>query len=472
MSATVLTIKKGNALSTTATGAHATFDIGHSLDHGPFSPLQKLIYALAAFALILDGFDGQMIGFAIPAIIKEWGITRGAFSTAVAAGLFGMAVGGISAGVIADRIGRRTVLIGSVFLFGACTFLIGFAPDVTAITIIRFFAGLGIGAALPTATTLTAEYTPLRLRTLAVTLTVICYPLGGMLAGLFASSILPVYGWRYLFWVGGLLPVIYSVVLWFTLKESPRYLAGRSDKWPQLRILLSKMSRSIASDAEFYDSKEQGQTQRASFSALFSEGRARDTLGLCVCFFMTLLSIYSAFSWLPTMLTTEGLSPSLASMGLTAYNLGGVIGAIICALAISRLGSRWPMIIFCALAAGSALLLKSVNISEHTQGFLLGLGVHGMFINAVQCSSYALCAHIYPTVMRVTGTATALSFGRFGAILSSFVGAAMITSGGSDSYLNLLGGSMVFSLLALVMIRNHIPAVRRNAPIEAEVRAA
>ncbi len=437
------------------------FDIGHALDHGPFSATQKLMYLLAALAMILDGFDGQMIGFAIPALIKEWGITRDAFSVAVASGLFGMTIGGIFSGLVGDRIGRRIVLVGSVFVFGACTFMIGFANDVQTIAFIRFFAGLGIGAALPSASAMTAEYTPQRFRTVAVTTTIICYPLGGMLAGLFASQILPTLGWRYLFWAGGLLPAAYAVFLYFTLHESPRYLSRKVARWPELRRLLARMQHPVPADAEFVDSKEQGMVKRAGFSALFTDGRARDTLGVCVCFFMTLLSIYSAFSWLPSMLTTEGLQPGQASLGLTAYNLGGVVGATICAIAISRFGSRWPMIVFCSLAAFSALLLKSVDITQHTQAFLLGLGVHGMFTNAVQCTTYALCAHLYPTEMRVTGISAALTFGRLGAILSSFVGAGVITAGGSTAYLNLLGLSMLVSLVALALVKNHIPAAAR-----------
>ena len=124
---------------------------------------------------------------------------------------------------------------------------------------------------------------------------------------------------------------------------------------------------------------------------------------------MTLLSIYSAFSWLPTMLTAEGLSPKLAGMGLTAYNLGGVIGAIACAIAINRYGSRASMMVFCLMAVITAFALKGVDVRTDTDTFLLGLGVHGLFMNAVQTTSYALCAHLYPTFMRATGTASALT---------------------------------------------------------------
>jgi AAHS family 4-hydroxybenzoate transporter-like MFS transporter len=156
------------------------------------------------------------------------------------------------------------------------------------------------------------------------------------------------------------------------------------------------------------------------------------------------------------MLTTEGLSPTLAGMGLTAYNFGGVIGAVLCALAINRFGSRWPMVMWAVMSAATAFGLKLVNITATPETFLWGLGFHGLFVTALQCALFALCAHMYPTLIRATGAASAMAFGRMGAFLSSFAGAAMITVGGANAYLNLLGGAMVIVVVSLAMIRGHI----------------
>ncbi len=197
-------------------------DIGRVLDEGTFTGFQKMVVILAALSIVMDGFDGQLIGFAIPSLIKEWGVTRNAFAPAVAAGLVGMGLGSAFAGLFADRFGRRLAIIGSVFVFGIATSLISLSPDITTIAILRFFAGLGIGGALPVSTTITAEFSPARIRTFAVTATIVCVPLGGMLAGLFANLVLPHYGWRGLFLLGGMLPVAFSLLLWFCIPESPR----------------------------------------------------------------------------------------------------------------------------------------------------------------------------------------------------------------------------------------------------------
>ena len=442
-----------------ATTSSPPVDIGRVLDDGPYTTMQKVVVFMAAMAIVTDGFDGQLIGFAIPSIIKEWGITRGALAPAVAAGLLGMAIGSACAGLFADRFGRRMAVIASVFLFGAATCSIGFAPDVLTIAALRFVAGLGIGGALPGSTTMTAEFTPARRRTLAVTATIVCYPLGGMIAGLFASVVLPAYGWRGLFWIGGLFPMAYSVLLYFVLPESPRFLTRKPNRWPELSKLLSRMARTTPANAVFVDASEQKAEQHAGFGALFDKGRTRDTIAIWAAFFMCLLAVYSAFSWLPTMLASEGLSPAIAGSGLTAYNLGGVFGALICAAVITRFGSRWPIAICCAGAAVTAYFLQGVNVAQDTNLFIAGIGLHGLFVNAVQCSLYALCAYVYPTLVRATGTASALAFGRLGAILSSFAGAAVITAGGAHAYLTLLGSAMVVTLIAMMVMRRHIPRV-------------
>lgn len=448
-------------MNATAAAFKGNADIGRLLDDGPYTTMQKLVVFLAALSIVMDGFDGQLIGFAIPSMIKEWGITREAFVPAVAAGLIGMGIGSACAGLFADRFGRRMAVIASVFLFGAATCAIGLAPDVLSVAVLRFIAGLGIGGALPSSTTVTAEFTPARRRTLAVTATIVCVPLGGMLAGLFAAQVLPAFGWRALFFIGGTFPMALAVLLFFTLPESPRFLARHPARWGELGRLLARMGRPMARDVRYTDAAEQAAEKNAEksagFGALFSNGLARDTLATWAAFFMCLTAVYTAFSWLPTMLASEGLSMSVAGSGLTAYNLGGVIGALGCAVAISRFGSRWPLVLCCAGAAASAFALQTLNVGKETSLLIFGFGVHGMFVNAVQSTMYALCAFMYPTSVRATGTASALAFGRLGAILSAFAGAAVITAGGATAYLALLGSAMFLAMVALLIVRRHIP---------------
>jgi AAHS family 4-hydroxybenzoate transporter-like MFS transporter len=444
-------------------------DVGESIDSGPWTWFQKLGVLLAALSIVLDGFDGQLIGFAIPVIIQEWDVTRENFAPVVAAGLIGMGFGSALAGYVCDRFGRRIAIIGSVLLFGLATSCIGFAENLASIALFRFLAGLGIGGALPSASTIAAELTPAKRRTLAISATIVCVPLGGMLAGVYAGYILPTLGWRTLFWLGGLFPAMLSIVLIALLPESPRFLVRRQERWDELRSLLARMSRPVDGRAVFIDAAEQKLEHRAGVRALFQGDRVRDTLALWAAFFLSLFAVYTAFSWLPAMLASEGANIAIAAGGLTAYNLGGVFGALICAVAITRFGSRWPIVLCCAGGALSAFVLEGASIANTTL-VILGLGLHGLFVNAAQTTMFALSAHVYPTNVRATGTASAMAFGRLGAILSAFAGAAIISAGGAQAYFGMLGVAMSGVMIALMLVRNHIPRVEapRTVPVATE----
>jgi AAHS family 4-hydroxybenzoate transporter-like MFS transporter len=296
--------------------------------------------------------------------------------------------------------------------YGIATSLVDLSSNLLMFSILRFIAGVGIGGALPSGTTMTAEFTPARIRTIAITATIVCVPLGGMLAGLFAGQILPAFGWRGLFLAGGLPPIVLTPILYLLLPESPRFLAHHQRRWPELGRLLGRMSRKVPADAVFRDSREPNLDERAGIAAVFAPALVRDTIAIGCVFFMSLLAIYSVFNWLPTMLAAEGLTAAAAGGGLTAYNVGGVFGALVCALAIKRYGSRWPLALCAAGGCASALLLRSVNVSEHPQLLTLGLVAHGLCANAVQSVMYAVCAHVYPTNVRATGTALGLTVGR------------------------------------------------------------
>src|ERR1051325_1990368 len=201
----------------------STVDVGKVFDEGHWSRYQKLLVASAAMAIIFDGLDNQLLGAAIPAMMREWALPRGAFASVLAAALLGMVFGGFVGGYLGDRVGRRRALLTSGGTFGGLTILVSFASNVTMLTVLRFFAGLGLGGAMPNAAALASEYVPLRRRPFAVTLTIVCIPLGGTLAGFLGAVVLPAYGWRALFLIRGALPLVLAAVLWTTLPEQPRF---------------------------------------------------------------------------------------------------------------------------------------------------------------------------------------------------------------------------------------------------------
>lgn len=434
-------------------------DISTTLDHMPFTLYQRLIVFFAALAVILDGFDSQLIGYAAPALMREWGLTKNEFMPSVVAGVFGSSVGAIT-GIFADYFGRKRALIGYMLTFGLFTSLVATQNSILGIAIFRFIAGIGIGGALPIATTIAAEFTPQRYRTMVVTATIVCVPLGGVVAGFFAEVIMPDFGWRMMFLIGGAMPIALMIFCIVATPETPKYLVGHPERWPELRCILKKMGQMVDDDTTFTDTGEQEPTKRAGYGAIFRDNMARDTSALWCAFFFCLASVYAAFSWLPTMLASVDISQDVARSGLTVYNFGGVIGALVCSWFITKFGSYSPLILCSAGGALSALAVEFFDMSSHLLLLILLLGLHGFFVNAVQSTMYALCAYIYPTKIRATGTSGALMFGRVGAIAAAFGGAPLITYSGSLGYFGLLAFSMFIVTIALLVLQRHIPPAK------------
>jgi AAHS family 4-hydroxybenzoate transporter-like MFS transporter len=188
-------------------------DVGALVDRSPWTLYQKSLTALAALAVIFDGFDIQILGFAIPSLMREWHVARAAFAPVLALGLAGMVAGSPIAGYCGDRYGRRPTLIGCIALFGLATVATAFVHSVAALAVLRFVTGMGAGGAVPNAGALVAEFAPARRRPTAVKLTIVCVPLGGMLGGLIAAWVLPAFGWRALYEIGGAMPLGCALIL-------------------------------------------------------------------------------------------------------------------------------------------------------------------------------------------------------------------------------------------------------------------
>ena len=306
---------------------------------GRWGGYQRWLVFLTALTIVLDGMDNQLLGIVIPTLMKEWGVPRGAFSPVVSLGYVGMVTGGALGGLAGNRFGRRTALLGNMALFGAATLAAAAAGSPSQLAWLRMIIGFGLGGAVPNAAALAAEFVPLRRRPIAVTVTIVCVPLGATIAGLLGIEALPLVGWRWVFALGGLVPIVAAVVLVRLLPESPRYLARNPERWGELARILQRMGHTVDARRGFVDPGERF-VVKASIAALFHPEYRRDTLALWGAFFSCLLAVYSVFSWLTSLLTGAGFSPGIANTGITVFNLGGVAGALAGGVAIARFGSR------------------------------------------------------------------------------------------------------------------------------------
>lgn len=428
-----------------------------ALEEGPFTRFQIRCALIAVLAVVLDGFDIQLLGVAMPSLIRAWGVDKAAFVPVIAGGLLAMSFATTVSGWLGDKIGRRPCLIGALVIFGLGTLAATMATSLPMFFAARIVASLGMGGAMPVAVAILAEFTPRRHRGLTVTASMVCMPLGGMLAGLVAAQLVPVFGWPSLFVVGGVAPLLFAVVLFFGLPESAHYLRAKG-RMADLQVLARKLGAQVVpANVASVEAAPKGQ-----FAALFGDGLAGTTVLIWGLFLAGLLAAYTCFNWLPTLLTRNGHSVVTGSLALAAFNFGGILGTALGALLIGRLGSRATITGF-ALAgvAAAAASIAVVGATQDAHMIEVAMAVTGFCLVGVQTMLFALASHAYPDHLRATGVGVALGVGRLGGLASSAIGAALVGQG-YLGFFGFLAALMVAVGVFLLLLRPHILSAKAS----------
>src|SRR5260370_38978258 len=200
----------------------SVIDVQAFLNEHRFSPYQWTILALCFLVVAIDGLDTAAMGFIAPSLATQWGVSKAALAPVMSAALFGLAVGALTAGPMADKHGRKKVIVASVFIFGLASLAASAAWSLWSLTLLRFLTGLGLGAAMPNAVTIMTEYCPDRKRSFLVTLMYCGFTLGSASAGFVASALIPAFGWRSMLVLGGVLPLAEALVLVIVIPASVR----------------------------------------------------------------------------------------------------------------------------------------------------------------------------------------------------------------------------------------------------------
>lgn len=390
------------------------------LNEHPFSGYQWVIFALCFFIVLLDGFDTAAIGYIAPSLIGEWGVAKADLAPVLSAALFGLAGGAMCSGPLADKFGRKAVLVGSVLVFAVACLASGYAHDLTSMTAWRFVTGLGLGAAMPNAVTLMSEYCPENRRS-TITNAMFCgFPLGAAFGGFLAAWMIPHFGWRSVLHLGGIAPLFLLVLLVLLLPESVRYMVAKGYSADRIRTPLARIAgKAVANVQQFVMTENKAAVEgKSGMGVVLSKQYVVGTVMLWIAYFMGLVIFYALMNWMPVLFKEGGLDPKTATLVAALFPLGGV-GAVFFGWLMDRFNANRIIAVGYALTAVS---IWWIGQEAGNLGWLVvSVFVAGTIMNTAQSSMPALAAAYYPTSGRATGVAWMLGIGRFGGIAGSFL---------------------------------------------------
>jgi MFS transporter, AAHS family, 4-hydroxybenzoate transporter len=435
-------------------------DVVTALNEAPFTSLHRRAIFLALLILMLDGFDIQAVAFAAPALTTSWHIDRAQLAPVLTAGLIGMAFGAGLLGRLADHFGRKRMLLATVLLLGGGSLLCAVAQTPAQLTIFRLLTGLALGAPLPLATALLAEFSPRAWRNLYVGLGCIGIPLGGLAGAAIAQSLVPQFGWPSIFVFGGLLPLALLWPLWRGMVESPRFLARRPQDAAQLADLLNRMtaSRRYGPTDQFIIT-EDAVPERSGLSGLMNKQWMLPTFALWIAFFANIFVVYVFFGWLPTLLASVGLTMPQAIHGSLLFNLGGLLGVALTAVVST---TRFARPFFFFVLATAIVMLWSIGqdpvFTLHagaTESLSWRLVAAGFGVNSAQLVLYMLATSLYPTALRATGVGLASGVSRIGGVCSGLLGGWLLAQTPAAMF-TILAAMVGVVFLATLGLQRHL----------------
>jgi len=425
------------------TEAPGGLDFAALIDARPIGGFQRWLFVLLGSVVVMDGFDVQVMGFVAPAIVRDWSIAPAALGPIFSAGLLGMLIGAIVLGNLADRIGRRPVLIGATLLFGAGMLASAAVAVPAQLMAARLVTGLGLGGVMGNAIALASEFSPARRRA-TVLMTLSCgFTAGAVAGGLVSAVLIPAAGWRAVFVVGSLVPLVLGLLMLRFLPESLPFALARGRGADVLARL--------APDVDPRDVRPPTTAAlRGSVADLFRAGRGLATVLLWGVAFANLLELFFLSSWLPMLAARMALGAQVPVLLGSMLQLGGIVGALAMGPLMDRRGFRGVMTAGFALATVAIALIGRDGLPLPAVVALVlaaGVGVVGG-----QPAINTVAAGLYPTELRATGIGWCLGVGRVGAVVGPLVAAALVARHWSNADLFLAAAAPAALACGLVWL--------------------
>ncbi|MCH6170211.1 MFS transporter [Pseudonocardia alaniniphila] len=417
------------------------------------SPFQYVVISLCGLVMLLDGFDTQAISYAAPLIAHEWHLPAQLLGPIFSSALVGLMVGYLLLSPLSDRLGHKRMIVGATVGFAGCTLAAAWAGDVTELIVLRFCTGLALGAACPSCVALTGEFSPKRLRATLVLVIYSGFVVGIAVAGVASGWLLPAYGWRSMFWAGGLAPLVLVVLLLRLLPESPVFMIKRGVDSRRILRVLRRMDRSLpVGDTPTIGVKAEGGGKRTAPANVFTENRMLGTFLLWILSGVNIAEFYSLQSWLPTIMSGLQFDNATVVTVTTFIVLGGLAATVVTGPAMGRIG---PYATVAAQQMGGFLFVALTGLALRAPLWLLLAAalLTGACIVGGMNSLIALTTVFYPASVRSTGVGWALGVGRVGGILGPLViGAALTARWPASTVICAMGVPMIAAALAALML--------------------
>ncbi len=398
----------------------ATVDVTAVLDRQKITGFNVGLVILAFLVMMTDGYDLGAAAFAGPGLIREWGL-RGPelgvlLSSSLAAGFFGPPI----LGYLADRFGRKRVIVAGAFAFGLFSLAAVATSSLNQLVLTRILAGVALAGTLPITVSLINEFAPKHARATMVILMFTGVTFGGGLPGLIAAKFMAVHGWRILFWIGGIAPLVIASVLVFALPESAKYLTLHPARRAELVALLRRLDDTlqIGSDTRFIISGEQNKS-RFSLGALLEGPLAVLTPLYWVSNAVCLMVFYFINQWMPTVLSSSGVSVEQAAIATTLFQFGGTLAGLISMRFLDKVGFLpVPILYICAIP-----IVILIGVPGLPPAVLIALVASaGFCLLGLQFGNIATEANIYPTYIRSWGVGSNFAVARIGGGLGPLLG--------------------------------------------------
>lgn len=434
-------------------------NVNEYVDGQKFNRFHGMLLLWTIFIIVVDGYDMFMLGAIMPALMDDWNMSSVVGGSIGSYSLFGMMIGALVMGPLADRYGRKNIILLSTILFTIFTFISAFAPGPEVFGVQRFIAGIGLGGVMPNLIALVTEYAPRKMKSTMVAIMFSGHAAGGIVASLGALAMLPRFGWQGVVLLSGI-PLLVLPILYKKMPESFSYYIKRNKKEKLVETL-----NKINPDVQFTGKEEfvlnVAEKTDSSLGNLFKEKRGFSTVMFWLAAFSALLVMYGLSTWLPTIMREAGFPIGSSLSFLIVLNLGGVTGAIFGGKLADTFGSRKVLITFFLVGF---LALTALSFSPNQMLLYLLLFIAGATTTGSQINTNAYVSQYYPVGIRSTAVGWELGIGRIGGILGPAIGGFLLSSK-LPIFFNFLAWAIpcIIAAIAIFLVQEKYGLSRRQA---------